>query len=70
METEGQTALEEPKIYQAVDKAAAMFMYHLYLHRYRGGFDITEKYKNADDFRENCDNITGWGFWCKELKTN
>jgi hypothetical protein len=67
-ETEGRLDLEEPEIFQAVDKAEAMWKYHEFLFRRGKGNNMLNFYKDLDHYRKTCDHITGWGFWCEQLK--
>lgn len=62
-ETEGNTFLEKPEIFTAIDKAEAMWKYRNLLDpefgdRFYNG--------NLDEFRKK-NNFIGWGFWCEEL---
>ena len=67
-ETEGRLDMHEPQIYEADDMAGAMWQFHEHLYLNREGGNFKEWYDNVEDYRETCENITGWGWWCRELK--
>lgn len=70
METEGHLDLYEPKIFNAIDIADAMWQYHdwLYKTKKHNREPMTTFYEDLEDFRSKGD-ITGWGYNCRELKS-
>jgi hypothetical protein len=68
METEGRLDLNEPQIYDAEDKAEAMWKYHAFLFSRNKGNDMREYHKNLEEYRKSEYATGGWGYHCRELK--